>query len=135
MRLPLLGLCFLTAACAPRPPGDGIFLPPYAEKGCWARFYEKADFGLPMRQLEGPTFVEAVPATTMQVPDLEEAGVQPLFVEARSLMTGPRAKLTGYSSTLFRGEPTAVEPGTLVRDAARLGYPERFRSMRLDCEA
>lgn len=39
------------------------------------------DFGLPMRPIEGPT-----------------------FVEAKSLMTGPRAKLVGYSDTLFRGE-------------------------------
>jgi hypothetical protein len=66
---------------------------------------------LPVRQIEGPT-----------------------FVEAKSLMTGPHAKLVGYSDTLFRGEATVIAPGTLVRDASRVGYPQRFASLRLYCE-
>ena len=133
MRALLFASCLL-AACAAPPQGD-LFLPPYAEKGCWARFYEKADFGLPMRQLEGPSFVEAIPSSVVRVPNLEDAGVQPLFAEARSLMVGPRAKLVGYSRTLFRGETTVVDPGTLVRDAGSVGYPKRFASLRLLCEA
>jgi hypothetical protein len=66
---------------------------------------------------------------------MEEAGVQPLFAEARSLMVGPRAKLVGYSRTLFRGEATVIEPGTLVRDAAAVSYPERSASLMLECQA
>jgi len=134
MRKTLLGLSILVAACAPQPEHD-FFLPPYAEKGCWARFYEQPDFGAPMRQIEGPAMVEAVPGAVAELPDMKEAGVQPLFVEARSLMTGPHAKLIGYSDTLFRGAATVIDPGTRVRDLAQLGYPERFRSIRLHCEA
>ena len=88
-----------------------------------------------MRQLEGPSFVEAIPGSVVGVQNMEEAGVQPLFAEARSLMVGPRAKLVGYSRTLFRGETTVVDPGTLVRDAGSVGYPKRFASLRLLCEA
>jgi hypothetical protein len=72
-----------------------------------------------MRQIEGPTFVEAVPGAVLQVPNMEQAGMQPLFAEAKSLITGPHAKLVG----------------TLVREASRVGYPERFASIRLYCEA
>jgi hypothetical protein len=123
----------LLAACA-APPQSDVFLPPYAEKGCWARFYEKPDFGLPMRQLEGPSSVEAIPRSAAAVPDMEDAGVQPLFSEVRSLIVGPHAKLIGYSGTLFRGEATVIDRATSARDAASVGYP-RFASLRMLCEA
>jgi hypothetical protein len=134
MRVLLIAAALLAAACA-GPPERDVFLPPYAEKGCWARFYEKADFGLPMRQIEGPTFVEAIPGSMPSVPDAGQAGVQPLFAEARSLMTGPNARIVGYTQPLFRGVPTEIDPGTLVRDAASVGYPGRFASLILNCEA
>lgn len=136
MRVPLAVLLSLAAAGCVSPPRErDFFLPPYADKGCWARFYEEPDFGAPLRQIEGPTFVEAVPGETVEVPDMKEAGVQPLFVEARSLAIGPHARLVGYSETLFRGEATVVPRGSQVRDASVIGYPERFASIRLFCEA
>jgi hypothetical protein len=61
--------------------------------------------------------------------------LQPLFVEARSLQVGPRARVLGYRETLFRGEATVLAPGTAVRDAAAIGYPQRFASLKLQCEA
>ena len=131
----VLAASLAAGACsAPLREADFV-LPPYAEKGCWARFYEQADFGEPMRQIEGPTFVEAIPGGVIKVPDQETAGVQPLFVEARSLQVGPHARVLGYRETLFRGEATVLAPGTVVRDAAAIGYPQRFASLKLQCEA
>jgi hypothetical protein len=110
-RLALLAASLAAAACS-GPPREGDFLlPPYAEKGCWARFYEHAGFGEPVRQIEGPTFVEAIPGGVVEVPNMHEAGVQPLFVEARSLVVGPRARLIVYRE------------------------PQRFASLRLECKA
>lgn len=134
-RLALLAALLAAAACTGPPRERDFFLPPYAEKGCWARFYEHADFGEPMRQIEGPTFVEAIPGGVIEVPDVETAGVQPLFVEARSLQVGPHARVLGYRETLFRGEATVLEAGRLVRDAAEIGYPQHFASLKLQCKA
>jgi len=107
----------------------GVFL------GTGPRHREQAGFGEPMRQIEGPTFVEAIPGGVIVLPDEETAGVQPLFVEARSLQVGPHARLVGYSEPLFHGEATVLGPGTVVLDAAAIGYPQRFASLKLDCEA
>jgi len=49
--------------------------------------------------------------------------------------SAPRARLLGYRETLFRGEATVLAPGTAVRDAAAIGYPQRFASLKLQCEA
>ena len=134
-RVTLLAATLAATACAGPPRESDFFLPPYADKGCWARFYEQADFGGPMRQIEGPTFVEAIPGEVIVVPDMETAGVQPLFVEARSLQVGPHARILGYRETLFRGEATVLGPGTVVRDAAAIGYPQHFASLKLECSA
>ena len=134
-RFTLLAATLAATACAGPPRESDFFLPPYADKGCWARFYEQADFGGPMRQIEGPTFVEAIPGGVIVVPDMETAGVQPLFVEARSLQVGPHARLLGYQEPMFRGDTTVLEAGTMVRDAAGIGYPRVFASLKLQCEA
>lgn len=134
MRASLLVAACLIAACS-GPPKRDVFIPPYAEKGCWAQFYEQADFGAPMRQVEGPMFVEAIPGSIVLVPDLERIPPQPLFERARSLIVGPNAKLVGYAETLFRGTPTVVDPGTKLPDAAAVGYPQRFLSLTLECKA
>jgi hypothetical protein len=129
----LIAACML-AACS-GPPKRDVFIPPYAEKGCWAQFYEQADFGPPMRQVEGPMFVEAIPGSIILVPDLERISPQPLFEKARSLIVGPNAMLVGYSETLFRGAATVLDPGTRVQDSAAIGYPGRFVSLTLQCKA
>jgi len=123
----------LLAACS-GPPERDVFIPPYAQKGCWAQFYEQAGFGPPAYQLEGPTYVEAIPGSIVLVPDLDRIPPQPLFERARSLIVGPNAKLVGYTETLFRGTPTVLDPGTKVPDAASVGYPQRFVSLTLECK-
>jgi hypothetical protein len=134
MRTPLLVAVCLLAACS-GPPKRDVFIPPYAEKGCWAQFYEQADFGAPMYQAEGPMYVEAIPGSIILVPDLERIPPQPLFEKARSLIVGPNAKVVGYTETLFRGTPTVLDPGTRVPDTASVGYPQRFLSLTLECKA
>ncbi|HEX5767606.1 MAG TPA: hypothetical protein VFX94_05160 [Burkholderiales bacterium] len=124
----------LLAACHRAPTRD-VFIPPYAEKGCWAQFYEQAQFGAPVLQVDGPTFVEAIPGSIVMVPNLDKIPPQPLFENARSLVVGPNARLVGYAETLFRGTPTVLDPGTKVPDAASVGYPQRFLSLTLECKA
>jgi hypothetical protein len=124
----------LLAACHGAPERD-VFIPPYAEKGCWAQFYEQADFGSPMYQADGPLYVEAIPGSIVVVPDLDRIPPQPLFEKARSLVVGPNARLVGYAETLFRGTPTVLDPGTKVPNAASVGYPQRFLSLTLECKA
>jgi hypothetical protein len=123
----------LLAACS-GPPKRDVFIPPYAEKGCWAQFFEQADFGPPMRQVEGPAYVEAIPGSIIELPQLEQIPPRPLFGNVRSLMVGPNAKLVGYTETLFRGTATVVDPGARVPDAAAVGYPGRFSSLTLECK-
>ena len=134
VRASIVFAAILLAACH-GPPERDVFIPPYAEKGCWAQFYELADFGAPMHQVEGPIYVEAIPGSIVLVPDLEQILPQPLFEEARSLIVGPNAKVVGYSETLFRGTPTVLDRGTRVPDAASVGYPQRFFSLTLECKA
>ena len=128
----LLATSLLAAACH-GPPQRDVFIPPYAEKGCWAQFYGQADFGPPMRQVEGPTYVEAIPGAIVEVAELRGLPPQPLFGEARSLIVGPNARLVGYTETLFRGTPTVLDPGTKLANAASMGYPWRFHSLTLEC--
>jgi hypothetical protein len=59
-------------------------------------------FGGPMRQLEGPVFVEALDHSPVLVPGLDKIPPQPQFAEARSLIVGPHARLVGYEHELFR---------------------------------
>ena len=132
VRASVLFAAILLAACH-GPPERDVFIPPYAEKGCWAQFYEQADFGAPMYQVEGPIYVEAIPGSIVLVPDLEKVPPQPLFEEARSLIVGPNARLVGYTETLFRGTPTVLDPGTKLANAASMGYPWRFHSLTLEC--
>lgn len=129
----LLAASFLTACHGP--PVRDVFIPPYAEKGCWAQFYEQPNFGAPMYQAEGPMFVEAIPGTIIMVAELDRIPPQPLFEKARSLIVGPHAKLVGYPETLFRGTPTVLDPGTKISDAASAGYPQRFVSLTVECKA
>jgi hypothetical protein len=133
MRPAMLALSLLAAGCL-GPSERDVFIPPYAEKGCWVRFYEQPDFGLPMRQLEGPSFVEAIPRTTITVPDQAQAGTQPLFSEVRSLVVGPHARVIGYAGKLFRGEATVLHPGTVAADAQSIGYAG-FESLTVECQA
>jgi hypothetical protein len=139
MRTPLtIAVGLVTAsflAACHGPPTRDVFIPPYADKGCWAQFYGQSDFGAPMLQVEGPTFVEAIPGSIVLVPNLEKIPPQPLFENARSLIVGPNAKLVGYTETLFRGTATVVDPGTKVPNAGSLGYPQRFGSLTLECKA
>jgi hypothetical protein len=138
MRAPLLVVAGLLAgsllAACHGPPERDVFVPPYAEKGCWAQFYEAPDFGAPMHQVEGPLFAEAIPGSIILVAHLEQIPPQPLFEEARSLIVGPNARLVGYTETLFRGTATVLDPGTRVSDAASVGYPQRFVSLTLECK-
>jgi hypothetical protein len=134
MRTPVLVAACLLAACS-GPPKRDVFIPPYAEKGCWAQFYEQPNFGAPMHQVEGPTYVEAIPGSIILVPDMDRIPPQPLFEKARSLIVGPNAKVVGYTETLFRGTPTVLDSGTKVPDAASAGYPQRFLSLTLECKA
>jgi hypothetical protein len=138
MRAPLLVTASLLAAsllaACHGPPERDVFVPPYADKGCWAQFYEAPDFGAPMHQVEGPLFVEAIPGSIILVAHLEQIPPQPLFEEARSLIVGPNARLVGYTETLFRGTPTVLDPGTRVANTASVGYPQRFVSLTLECK-
>lgn len=127
--LPVLG-----AGCS-GPPVRDVFVPPYADKGCWARFYEHAGFGAPMRQLEGPAFVEAMQGAPVVVPNMESAGMQPLFGELRSLAIGPHARLVGYAQPLFREPSLELAPGTSVEDLGPIAFHDRVGSFKVLCEA
>lgn len=124
----------LCAGCS-GPPERDVFVPPYAEKGCWARLYAENGFAGDMRQLEGPTFVEALGGTPAIVPNVSESAPQPLFIEVRSLAIGPHAKLRGYADTLFRKPTIALAPGSAVPDVHALAFHERVQSFELLCEA
>lgn len=124
----------LCAGCS-GPPKRDVFVPPYAEKGCWARLYADNGFSGNMRQLEGPTFVEALGGTPVIVPNISESAPQPLFTEVRSLAIGPHAKLRGYADALFRKPTIALAPGSTVPDVHALAFHERVQSFELLCEA
>lgn len=125
----------LAAGCLNHPPQRDVFVPPYAAKGCWARLYAGADFAVPMRQLEGPNFVEAMAAAPVVVPDMEGAPPQPLFREVTSVEVGPHAELLGYAEPLFREPSVAIGPGSRVPDLAALEFHPRVESFELRCEA
>lgn len=121
------------ARCPPAPPGQrDLFLPPYAEKGCWARLYEQAGFDGRMRQLEGPVYAEAVGSSPVIVPDLGSIPPQPLFEEVRSVVVGPHARLQGYGEALFRGAALALAPDSREAD---IDFGARIKSFTLQCEA
>jgi hypothetical protein len=119
------------AACASAPPQRDVFLPPYAEKGCWARLYAEPGLAGAMRQLEGPAYVESLDATTVEIPDIERTQPQPLFAEVSSIAVGPHARLTGYAAPLFREQVVALGPGENLSGFSSLSV----RSLRLECEA
>lgn len=125
----------LAAGCVNHPPQRDVLVPPYAAKGCWARLYAGTDFAAPMRRLEGPTFVEALGAAPVVVPNMESAPPQPLFRDIASVELGPRASLLGYAEPLFSEPAVAIAPGTRVRDLAALEFHPRVESFELRCEA
>ena len=117
------------------PPERDVFVPPYAEKGCWARFYADAGFGVPMREVEGPMQVEALGASAVVLPDSASAGVRPRFTEVRSLVLGPHARIVGYAQPLFREPSVMIDRGTSVADLATLDFHKRVTSFEMLCEA
>ena len=119
------------AGCANLPERD-VFVPPYAAKGCWARLYGEPGFAGPMRQLEGPVFVESVGAWMVSVPNMETAPPQPLFSQVRSVEVGPHARMTGYAAPLFVKPELALGPGERAGDIA---LEKRVESFTLQCEA
>ena len=127
----LLGL----VACASEPPQRDVFLPPYAEKGCWARLYGEPHYAGPVRQLEGPTFVEALDSTAVVVPDIQSTSPQPLFAEVASVVVGSRARLVGYAAPLFRRQDLELAPGSALPDVSQVAFYEKVRSFTLECEA
>lgn len=129
--LPFLAL----AACASKPPERDVFLPPYAEKGCWARLYGEPGFAGRMRQLEGPTFVESMTHTAIIVPEIQRTEPQPLLSDVRSLEVGPHARLVGFAAPLFQRRDFELPPGAKLAETAEVGFYERVRSFRLDCVA
>ena len=124
----------LCAGCS-GPPKRDVFVPPYAEKGCWARLYADNGFSGNMRQLEGPTFVEALCGTPVIMPNMSASAPQPLFTEVRSIAIGPHARLRGYADPLFRKPTIALAPGSTVADVHTLAFHERVQSFELRCEA
>lgn len=125
--MPLVAL----AACQ-GPPQRDVFVPPYAEKGCWARLYGQPGFAGPVRQLEGPVFVESIGAWMVVVPEMQAGAPQPLFSEVRSVEVGPRARLEGYAAPLFRDPALVLAPGERAADIA---LSEQAQSLTLRCEA
>jgi hypothetical protein len=119
------------AGCASLPQRD-VFVPPYAEKGCWVRLYGERGFAGPMRQLEGPVFVESIGAWMVTVPNMEAAAPQPLFSQVRSLEVGPHARVTGYAEPLFVKPQLELSPGERTGD---IELEKRARSLTLRCEA
>jgi hypothetical protein len=109
-----------------------VFLPPYAAKGCWARLYGAKDFAGPVRQIEGPVFVESVGAWMVRVPEMHSAPPQPLFSQVRSLQVGPHATLDAYGAPLFRLPTLTVGPQGSV---AEIPFDKRVASFTLRCEA
>lgn len=128
-------LLALAACVSTEPPQRDVFLPPYADKGCWARLYGEPGFAGPVRQLEGPTFVEALAYTGIVVPDIQRTEPQPLFSEVASVEIGPHARLVGFAEPLFRRPDLRLAPGAKVADMAQVAFYERVRSFRLECEA
>lgn len=131
--LRLAAVALLSGGCTPPPKPTPVLVPPLADGACWVRFYEHADFGAPMRQIDGPTLVEATAGSMIQGPGIAKAPPQPLLAEARSLEIGPGARLTGYRGTMFRGEASVLAPATRVPQAPAVGYPERFASFKIHC--
>ena len=131
----IAALALTVAGCSLGPPQRDFFLPPYAEKGCWAQVYEEAGFAGPSRRIDGPAMVESISASTVWVPDLETIPPQPLFSEMRSLVVGPHARIEGYGETLFREPALALPAGSRIADLVSIGFHDRVRSFRMQCEA
>lgn len=128
-------LLIALSACASEPPRRDVFVPPYAEKGCWARLYGEPGYAGAMRQLEGPAFVEALDSTTVVVPQIQSTSPQPLFSEVASVVVGPHARLVGYAAPLFRLQDLELAPGAALPDVSQVAFYERVRSFTLECEA
>ena len=131
----IAALALAAAGCSLGPPQRDFFLPPYAEKGCWAQLYEETGFAGASRVLEGPLMVEALSGSLVWVPDLETIPPQPLFSEVRSLRIGPHARIEGYGETLFRAPTLALPAGAAIADLAAIEFHQRVRSFRMQCEA
>jgi hypothetical protein len=132
-RLSLFALA-LASGCANGPPQRDVFVPPYAEKGCWARLYAGTDFALPLRELEGPTYIEAMDAAPVRLPEMEKTTPLPLFRDIQSVVVGPHAKLVAYAEPLFREPALTVDRGTSVPDLGTLDFHKRVESFELACE-
>lgn len=132
--LALLVAVAAQSGCVQVPERD-VFVPPYAAKGCWARLYGAAQFAGPVRQLEGPVFVEALSGSPVIVPGAERIPPQPLFSEMRSVEVGPHARIVAYAEPLFRQPVLEWPPGTRVPDLAALAFHAKAQSFTLRCEA
>jgi hypothetical protein len=73
------GLAVLTvvavAGCA-GPPQRDVLLPPYMDKGCWARLYEQPRFAGAWQQLEGSVFVESITGTPISGTPIVQAALR-----------------------------------------------------------
>ena len=135
MRTPRAVLASLLLTACLGPPQRDVFVPPYAEKGCWARFYAEPGFAGPMRQLEGPAFVEALGATEVLAPGIERAPPQPLFSEVRSMLVGPHARIVAYAEPLFGKKVLQLPPGARMDDLGGVSLGERAGSFTMRCDA
>ena len=116
-------------------PQRDVFVPPYADKGCWTKLYGKAGFGGPVRQLEGPAYVEALAPDFAAAADARNVPPQPLFNEVQSIEVGPHARLTGFTEVLFRGDTALnLAPGTRVDNVSALKFHERVQSFAMECK-
>ena len=125
----------LAAGCVNHPPQRDVFVPPYAEKGCWARLYAAPGFAGDMRQLEGPIYAEAIHELPLDVPGSAQAPPQPLLSEFKSLRVGPHARIVGFAQTLFREPVTELPAGAERTDLGAQGFHERVQSLAMHCQA
>lgn len=125
----------LAAGCMNHPPQRDVFVPPYAEKGCWARLYSGAGFSGDLRQLEGPVYAEAIHELPLHAPGSTHTPPQPLLSEFRSLRVGPHARIVGFAQTLFREPVIEVPAGSEHTDLAAQGFHDRVHSFVMHCQA
>lgn len=99
---------------------------PLLNDGCWARLYDKKDFGGVMLTLVGP----------VDIPN-NRAGFITGFEMGRnfdSLMTGARAALTVWDKPDFKNRSTTFGPGESIPDLnTRMGDFEEIKSLHLTC--
>ena len=125
----------LATGCVNHPPQRDVFVPPYADKGCWARLYAGTRFTGDMRQLEGPVHAEAIHDSPLQVPGGAQAPPQPLLSEFKSVRIGPHARIVGFAQTLFREPVTELPAGAERPDLAAQDFHDRVQSFVMHCQA